>query len=135
MTEQFSGFINGLNVDLSNVGDEFFTKKNMTFIQEQIKIRVYQKSGNKYVLSRQSDEELIIVMRSIYATNRPDLHGTIHEQLYQINCLVVDECTRLILPMVEQYIGFLHDIDNPIHIMDHSRQSTANTSNPSGSFH
>ena len=48
---------------LSNV---FFSKENIDYLQNKIINRVYELSGNKHKIGRQSDTELQLVMRSIY---------------------------------------------------------------------
>jgi hypothetical protein len=89
----------------------FFSKKNMDIIQNMIRYNVYVKSDNKYVIGRQSDIELEIIMRSIYLQHSPNRPDKIKEQLEYLNKLVSDWCTEQIIPEVQQYYGYIKEIE------------------------
>ena len=44
----------------------FFSKKNMDIIQNGLRYRVWEKSDKKFVIGRQSETELVIIMRAIF---------------------------------------------------------------------
>ena len=48
------------------VSDLFFSELNINILQDAIRYRVYNETNGKYVIGRQSDQELKAVMRSMY---------------------------------------------------------------------
>jgi hypothetical protein len=89
----------------------FFCKKNMNTIQDMIRFNVYEKSDKKYIIDRQSDIELEIIMRSIYLQHSPNLPDKIKEQLKYLNNLVSNWCVEKIIPEVQQYNGYIKEIE------------------------
>ena len=89
----------------------YFSKKNIEIIQNMIRYNVYEKSEKKYVIDKQSDIELEIVMRSIYLQHSPNLPNKIKEQISYLNKLVTDWCVEQILPEVYQYFGYIKEIE------------------------
>ena len=110
----FSGEQRPLAVDLvgqrraqSPVAALFFAATNVDALQDAIRYRVHVES--KRVISRQSDAELGLVMRSIFlqdATNRAtDVVGEVR----QLNTAVLDFCVPRVLQEVNQYVRYRHD--------------------------
>lgn len=89
----------------------YFSKRNIEIIQNMIRYNVYEKSEKKYVIDKQSDIELEIVMRSIYLQHSPNLPNKIKEQISYLNKLVTDWCVEQILPEVYQYFGYMKEIE------------------------
>jgi len=89
----------------------FFSKKNMDILQNMIRYNVYIKSDKRFVIDRQSDVELEIIMRGIYLQYSPNLQTNIKEQLEYLDKLVMDWATSQIIPEVEQYFGYLKEIE------------------------
>ena len=89
----------------------FFSKKNMDNIQNMIRYNVYEKSDKKYIIDKQSDIELEIIMRSIYLQHSLNLKNNIKEQISYLNNLVSDWCVEQILPEIQQYIGYMKEIE------------------------
>jgi hypothetical protein len=97
--------------ETSKLNQLFFSKANMDIIQNNLRYNVYIKSEKKYVIDKQSDVELEIIMRSIYLQHSPNLPNKIKEQIQYLNKLVVDWCTEQIIPEVSQYIGYRKEIE------------------------
>lgn len=97
--------------ETSTLNNAFFSKKNMNIIQNMIRYNVYEKSDKKYIIDKQSDVELEIVMRSIYLQHSPNLPNKITEQINYLNKLVSDWCVEQIIPEVMQYIGYIKEIE------------------------
>jgi hypothetical protein len=97
--------------ETSTLNQLFFSKKNMEIIQNMIRYNVYEKSEKKFVIDRQSDIELEIIMRSIYLQHSPNLSNKIKEQIQYLNNLVNDWCVEQIIPEVQQYIGYIKEIE------------------------
>ena len=97
--------------ETSALNQLFFSKKNMDLIQGMIRYTVYNKSEKKFLIDRQSDIELEIIMRSIYLQHSPNLPNKIKEQISYLNKLVSDWCAEQIIPEVNQYIGYIKEIE------------------------
>ena len=90
----------------------FFSKENIDIIQKIIRYNVWKLSQEKYIIDRQSDTELEIVMRSMYLQHSRNLNCKLNEQIKKLNQLVIDWCAPRILIQVQQYIGYIHDVEN-----------------------
>ena len=97
--------------ETSTLNQLFFSKKNMEIIQNMIRYNVYERSEKKFVIGRQSDIELEIIMRSIYLQHSPNLPDKIKEQIQYLNNLVNNWCVEQIIPEVQQYIGYIKEIE------------------------
>ena len=75
-----------------------------------IRYNVYLKSVNKSVISRQSDVDVKIVMRSIFLQHSPNLNYNIQEQIKYLDQMIVDWCVPRIIEEINQYIGYISDI-------------------------
>lgn len=103
----------------------FFSKKNIDAIQNGIRKDVYIKSNKKHVISRQSDEQLLIIMQSIYINNTYNIELFVENQIQELNRLVIIECTKIILPNVEQFIGYLDTVDKPVIPMAYGKATSS----------
>jgi hypothetical protein len=66
----------------------FFHPQNMETIQTELRFRVYQKVG--VLIGKQSDTELLAVMRSIYLQDSRNLPGRYTEQIQELNEKVLE---------------------------------------------
>lgn len=89
----------------------FFSKDNLDIIQNMIRYGVWKKSDEKYVIDRQSDAEIQIIMRSIFLQHSPNLEDNVKQQIAYLNKMVTDWCVPKILAEVQQYVGYLNDIE------------------------
>ena len=90
----------------------FFSNDNLERIQSQIINNVYNQS--KKQISKQSYQELQIIMKSIYLQYSRNLPNNIEEQVFLLNKYVVDECVSIIIPNVIQYNKYITEITSPI---------------------
>ncbi len=97
--------------ETSQLSHIFFSRQNLNHIQDMIRYEVYNKSNRKYVIDRQSDVALEVIMRSIYLQHSPNLPTQIKEQIQYLDKLVVDWSVEQIIPEVEQYMGYLSEIE------------------------
>ena len=97
--------------ETSKLNQLYFSKKNMDIIQNNIRYTVYVKTNKKHIIDKQSDIELQIIMRSMYLQHSPNLEYNYKEQLEYLNKLVVDWCVEKIIPQLEQYIGYLKEVE------------------------
>ncbi len=109
----------------------FFSNDNVERLQLQIIDGVYKSCQKK--ISRQSYQELQIIMKSIYLQYGRNLPYDIESQVQTLNKYVVDECIRIIVPNVLQYDKYIADITSPIPIMPRS-QNVSNKGYKWGDF-
>lgn len=97
----------------------FFSPKNVDLLQRQIIWTVYQKTGGKYLIEKQNEEDLQVVMRSMFLQHARHVADHIKEQIQELNNLVTDDVVPNIISEVNQYIGYLDRTFLPRQIMDH----------------
>jgi hypothetical protein len=101
------------------VSRTFFSNDNVERLQLQIIQAVYNSCQKK--ISKQSYQELQIIMKSMYLQYGKNLPTNIEEQVQTLNNYVVQECVRIIVPNVLQYNKYLEDITSPIPVMPRSQ--------------
>ena len=89
----------------------YFSKENLNIIHDQLRHNVYLKSNNKYIIDRQSDVDLQIIMRSMFLQHSPNLEDNITKQIQYLNKLVIDWATPKIISEVEQYNGYINEVE------------------------
>uniref|UniRef100_A0A6C0E719 Minor capsid protein P8 central region domain-containing protein n=1 Tax=viral metagenome TaxID=1070528 RepID=A0A6C0E719_9ZZZZ len=92
----------------TKVSNLFFSKENVDLIQQEIIKNVYQQMGE--VISRQSDLNLQIIMKSYYLQYAKNLPCQIREQVNELNQMVIKECVKIIIPNIQQTIGYRRDL-------------------------
>ena len=92
----------------------FFSNDNVERIQMQIINDVFKQSQKQ--ISKQSYQELQIIMKSIYLQYSRNLPNNIEEQVFTLNKYVIDECVSIIIPNVIQYKKYITEITGPIPI-------------------
>ena len=90
----------------------FFSNDNVEIIQNKIINDVFTQS-NKYI-SKQSYQELQIIMKSIYLQYSKNLPKHVEEQVLGLNKYVIDECVSIIIPNVLQYNKYITEITGPL---------------------
>jgi hypothetical protein len=58
-------------------------------------------------------------MRSTYLSYGKNSPNNIENQIRELNQLVIDEAVGQILPNIQQYLSYRHDISTPRHIISH----------------
>ena len=86
----------------------FFSRKNIDYLQYMMKKLVYKESG--HIIGRQSDEELLIIMRSIYLQFSKNLDHQASRQVAELYFKVLKYAVyQEILPKVKGYSTYLND--------------------------
>jgi hypothetical protein len=117
------------NWSTNSLSDSFFSRKNVSVIQNLIRRDVYEKSQPKgYLIDDQSVDELKIIMRALYlqyARNHPhDIPG----QVAELNKRVADWSVPHILSAVDHYQYYLQDIETlPVPLARSVHMSRAGT--------
>jgi len=114
----------------SDLSDVYFSKQNIDYLQNRIQQRVYELSGGRHRIGRQSDTELEIIMRSYFLQFSLNQFDNIREQVRVLDDMVLDEVVPQILSAVEQYIKFKDDINSmyiPVNLPEFSNSKGEKT--------
>jgi hypothetical protein len=87
----------------------FFSQMNQQILQNGIRAGVYQKSGNKFVISQQSNPDLKMIMRAIFLEHSQNRLDQIREQIEELNRYVFDYCIPRIYGEAKGYLKYLQD--------------------------
>ena len=101
------------------MSDLFLSEKNINLIQ--LKIINIVNDKYKYKISKQSKNELIIIMRSIYlnnATNNYSSKNEIKTELVKLNNLVIGYCVKTIVNNIKSHELYLKKINNDLNPID-----------------
>ena len=99
------------NIHVQNdISSIYFSQVNIDVLQDAIRHNVYKASCGKHVIDRQSDNDLKIVMRSIYLDYAEHKAYNILEQVKVLNSRVIDFCVPKIMQEIGMYIYYKNDI-------------------------
>lgn len=88
----------------------FFSKENMNWIQASLKRRIYELSKQKFLIGKQSETELIVVMRSVYCMFSRNLCDCdVHEQVRQLDGEVLAMLVPDVYNRIVSYLGYRRD--------------------------
>ena len=96
--------------DDNELNQTFFSKQNIDALQDYIRYQVYVQSGDaKWVIGKQDETELLIVMRSVFLQHSRNLPGceNLLPQIRELNRVVANEVVPKILSQIIQYNLFL----------------------------
>lgn len=96
--------------DKSDLNQYFFSDKNINRIQFMLKEEIFKQSNGRFQIDRQSDSELVQVMKSVYLRYARNLPYQIAEQVAQLNRIVIREIVPYVLSEIYGYYGYLRDI-------------------------
>jgi len=98
----------GQSVECNLLNQIYMSPENIENLQTRIRYAVWLASNKQHVIARQSDTELVIIMRSIYLTYGKNLPTNIRQQIQDLNDLVVQETVSKILSQIQQHIWYLY---------------------------
>ena len=101
------------------MSDLFLSEQNINLIQLQT-INIINKNYN-YKISKQSKNELIIIMRSIYlnnATNNYFTENDLKNELKKLNSIVINYCVDNIIKNINSHLLYLKKINNNRDVID-----------------
>jgi len=108
-------------LESTSVSESFFSKENIELIQQKLIESVYLKSNRQFRISRQSDQNLQIIMRSIYFQYAKNLPCRIKEQVIELNDIVIEECSNIIIPNIKLHMTYRQDISQLPKTLDHAK--------------
>ena len=84
----------------------FFSATNLNTIQSNLRIIVREKTG--YIIGRQSDEQVAIVMRAMYVLHA-DPGNEIEREVRRLNAIVLSQLAPMVGTGISAYLGYLRD--------------------------
>ena len=104
------------NQQRSKLSDLYFSQANIDYLQNEIIRQVFEKSDGKYRIAKQNEDELVIVMKSIFLQNSRNSDIDLQYQIDQLNKLVLDYCVDNVYSNLVQHFEYINDItkDQPV---------------------
>ena len=94
----------------TKVSELFFSRSNIDILHNGIRYSVFNATKEKHIISRQSDTELQIVMRSIYLQYSKNLDKDVVKQVKELNSKVLDYVVPKVLVELNQYVNYKKDL-------------------------
>tara|TARA_B100001142_G_C14193151_1_gene600784 strand:- start:326 stop:865 length:540 start_codon:yes stop_codon:yes gene_type:complete len=93
----------------NNLSELYFSQSNIDILQDSIIEGVFKLSGGTKIC-KQSEDELLIVMRSIYLQYGKNQEHNLQGQIKDLNKRVLKYCIENINSNLKQYDGYIKDI-------------------------
>jgi hypothetical protein len=95
------------------VKEAFFSRENIEIVQNMIIKNVAKKSG-KYIIARQKDVDVMILMNNVYHDYAKHLPYNLKEQVQELDDRVVNFITPWLINEIESYQNYLIDSNAPL---------------------
>jgi hypothetical protein len=102
--------ITSRNQSCTKLSDLYFSNDNINILQYGIRNRILNESNGEIYIGRQSDDELKIIMRSIYYQYSKNQQNDIIGQIRELNEKVLDWSIPRIITNIKQYNKYIEDI-------------------------
>lgn len=96
----------------TKLSDLFFSKENISLLQNGIRAGVFKMSNNKYIVGNQDCDVLKIIMRSIFLQNSKNNPKNITGQIETLNKLVLEYSVKQVYGEANGYIKYKYDVSN-----------------------
>ena len=96
----------------------FFHPKNVDLIQKQLIAEVFRRSNGEYLIEKQDQADLQVVMRSMYLQHARHISDDIRGQIKELNNLVVDELFPGVFSQIKAHFGYLDRAFGPFDVID-----------------
>ena len=87
----------------NSVSELFFSELNINTLQDGIRYRIFNEKNGKHIIGRQSDQELKVIMRSIYLQYGLNQTDNCVGQVRVLNTYVLNWCVSEILSNLLQH--------------------------------
>lgn len=105
--------------DYINIKDLFLSDENIDLINKKLILTVWRQSNYKYKIGNQSKDKLIVVMLYIYEEYGRNLPFNIKEQITDLNKYTINSIVPDIMTNIDQYFGYLRDIEKRQPLVDY----------------
>jgi hypothetical protein len=110
------------NIHSTNpISDVFFSQQNIDILQNGIRYVVYKRTHDNLVIDKQSENELLIIMRSIYLQYSKHKPFGVLDQVRMLNSKVIDYAVPAILVELNQYVNYTRDASALPVPLEHSK--------------
>jgi len=92
----------------NDLNELYFSQSNIDLIQDLIIEGIFKLSGRK--ICKQSEDEVLIVMRSIYLQYSKNQTTHLQQQIRDLNKHVLKYCVENVNSNLKQYDGYINDI-------------------------
>jgi len=92
------------------LSDLYFSQTNLDALQHGIRYKIYQATEGKHVIGRQSEQDLRVVMRSIYLQYAKHLSCDFVSQVRELNAKVLEWVVPEVLSNLRQYETYKRDV-------------------------
>jgi len=96
----------------------FFSPQNVDRVQRQLIGTVFKRTKGAYLIEKQFEPDLQVVMRSMFLQHARHVPDHIPEQIQELNLIVVDDLVPNVISQINAYIGYLDRAFAPRQIMD-----------------
>lgn len=93
-------------MECSSLARAFFSVANVEGLHQAMRYEVYRASKGKHVIDRQSNTELLLVMRATYLMNGTNTDRGIREEVANLNAMVLEYAVPKILQEIEMYLDY-----------------------------
>jgi hypothetical protein len=107
------------HLESTPLSKHFFSKCNLDHLQQLIIDNIYILSNKKFKIKRQSDKELLIIMRHIYLNEANNNDNNIIEQVNILNDTIIKKIIPPLLSNIIQHQSYLQKINNPLPVISH----------------
>ncbi len=97
------------NWDNTLLSNAFFSEENMNIIQNGLRAGVYKESKGRFLIGKQDEAPLKMIMRSIFLQNSKNLPNNIKGQITQLNNLVLEYAVPQVMGEAVGYVKFKSD--------------------------
>lgn len=105
--EVYENIINSLRIQMTPLNREFFSRRNVDRIQSDLRRCIQKKL--KITMSRQSDDQLLVIMRGLYMQHADPSPDSVRDELIRLNAIVVAECAPMVASGIKQRLAYLED--------------------------
>ena len=102
----------------------YFSAENIDILQYEIRKRVYERSKGEFDIGYQDEDELKIIMRSVFLQNSINLLCNIKEQIMSLNDLVLAYAVEQVYKEAISYIKYKRDASNMYVLLSHPTNSS-----------
>jgi hypothetical protein len=100
----------------SKLSELYFSQSNIDLLQDYIISGVFRNTSTK--ICKQSEDELLIIMRSIFLQHAKHLDYNFQEQINELNNYVLDYSIKNIESSIKQYNGYIENITKERSVMN-----------------
>lgn len=107
---RFAGEATGGQLARTCLSDVYFSAMNIDALQQGMRYSVWKQTNGRYTIGRQSDDELKVIMRSIYFQYARHQDNDVVGQVRELNGKVLDWSVKEVLANLRQADRFRQDV-------------------------